>query len=123
MKRLAIVTTLLLLAGAAPAATAGKIFGDIKLDGKPVAEGLLVRIAMAPAAGGEKPAPAPAVLDSARTDKFGSYKLNVKGEGKCVLTLVHGKQPVSLEIFSYQEATRYDLILEMKEGKPALRRK
>ena len=118
-------------------ASAGRIFGDIKMDGKPVPEGLRVHIsqpvaeaAQKDAAKGEakseaKAAKAPQVapIDSCTTDKFGAYKVNVKTEGKCMLTVLYEKQPVSLEVFSYKEATRYDLILEKKEGKLALRRK
>jgi hypothetical protein len=63
------------------------------------------------------------VVDSTVTDKFGSYKLTVKQEGKCVLTLLYEKQALSLDVFSYKEATRYDLVVEKKEGKLSLRRK
>ena len=118
MKRIALAS-LVLLGLSSSHAFAGKIFGDIKMDGKPVPEGLSVKIALAAAEG--KPAPAP--LDTTKTDKFGSYKLSVKPEGKCTLTLVYDKQTASLDVFSYAEATRYDLILEKKEGKLTLRRK
>jgi hypothetical protein len=119
------VLLVLLVGLAATDACAGRIFGDIKLDGKPVPAGLPVTLAtMLPAAGPDaKPKPSPVLADSTGTDKFGSYKLTVKGEGKCLLTLVYEKQAVSLEIFSYKDATRYDLILEKKEGKLSLRRK
>ena len=105
----------------ASSALAGKIFGDIKMDGKPLPEGAVVTIALAPAADAKNAAPA--ALDTTKTDKFGSYKFSVKPEGKCVLTVVHEKQSASLDVFSYKEATRYDLILEKKEGKLSLRRK
>jgi hypothetical protein len=125
-----IVVALAVLVLAAPSAFAGRIFGDIKQDGKPVAEGLLITVTPAvpePAKGeegkAEAPKPKPAPPDTTTTDKFGSYKLNVKDEGKCTLTLVVDKQPVSLDVFSYKAATRYDLILEKKDGKLSLRRK
>jgi hypothetical protein len=112
---------------AASSACAGRIFGDIKMDGKPVPEGLKVKIALAPApdtaAAKVKVKAVPVVADSTVTDKFGSYKLTVKQEGKCVLTLLYEKQTLALDIFSYKDATRYDLILEKKEGKLSLRRK
>lgn len=119
MRRTLIVALVLCIWLAASSALAGRLLGDIRMDGKPVAEGLAVRLAAAPA----KPGAAPAVLDSTVTDKFGSYKLMAKEEGKCVLTLVFEKQPVSLEVYSYKEATRYDLVLEKKDGKLSLRRK
>jgi len=106
-------------------AFAGRIFGDIKLDGKPVPAGLPVEVFLAPPAGapGGTVKPAPVRVDSTATDKFGSYKLTVKPEGKCILSLVYEKQTVTLDVFSYKEATRYDLILEKKDGKLSLRRK
>ena len=115
----AIVPALFLTLLFAPQASAGRIFGDIKLNDKPLLDSALVRIT-APLAADAKSGP---IADSTRTDKFGSYKLNVKGEGRCILTLVYEKQPVELIVFSYKEATRYDLILERKDGKMSLRRK
>ncbi len=128
MRRILGVSLALLVCLAATDALAGRIFGDIKMDGKPVPEGLMMTIALAPAAAKEGAAAAPAkaapaVIDTTKTDKFGSYKLLVKQEGKCVLTLIYEKQPVSLEVFSYKDPTRYDLILEKKDGVLSLRRK
>lgn len=119
MRRTVVVTLLLGICLTASSALAGRLLGDIRLDGKPVAEGLRIRLATAPAA----PGAAPAVVDSTVTDKFGSYKLMAKEKGKYVLTLVYEKQPVSLEVFAYEDATRYDLVLEKKDGKLSLRRK
>lgn len=103
-------------------AWAGRIFGDIKMDGKPLPAGVPVWV-QRPADEKKKDAPPPAKVDSTATDKFGSYKLSVKEEGKCFLTMVYEKQTVTLEIFSYKDPTRYDLILEKKDGKLSLRRK
>lgn len=118
MLRVAVSILLLALLAATPA-FAGRIFGDIKMDGKPLPAGVLVRVTQ-PLAAEAKTA---AVADTTLTDKFGSYKLNVKTDGKCILTVVYEKQPVELTVFSYKEATRYDLILEKKDGKLSLRRK
>lgn len=108
-------------------AWAGRVFGDIKLGGKPVPAGTLVMIARAPAedekAKDEKAKPAAPMADTTKTDEFGAYKLMMKETGKCVLSVVYEKQTVSFPVFSYKEATRYDLILEKKEGKYSLRRK
>ncbi len=122
MKRIVVVSVALWVCVAASNAYAGRVFGDIKLQGKPVPAGLPVTIAVVPPATGDAK-PAPAVVDSTATDKFGSYKLSLKQEGKCVLTLLYEKQKVTLEVFSYKNATRYDLILEKKDGKLSLRRK
>jgi hypothetical protein len=98
-------------------AFAGRIFGDIKIDGKPIPEGVKVRVK------GPAPASGAASADTTATDKFGSYKLMIKEEGKCVLTVVYDKQPLEIQVFSNKEATRYDLIIEKKDGKLTLRRK
>jgi hypothetical protein len=103
-------------------ASAGRIFGDIKLDGKPLPAGVPVMIHRSAADEKKKDAPPP-VVDSTATDKFGSYKLSIKEEGKCILKIVYEKQTISLEVFSYKDPTRYDLILEKKDGKLSLRRK
>ena len=95
-------------------ALAGKIFGDITLDGKPVAAGIKIKVT--------RPG-ATAVADTTVTDKFGSYKLLVKDEGKTTLTVLFEKQPLELAVFSNKEATRYDLVIEKKEGKLTVRRK
>jgi len=100
--------------GLATAASAGKIFGDINLGGKPLAAGVKVRVT--------RPGVS-AIADSTVTDKFGSYKLLVKEEGKSVLTIVYEGKPLDLSVFSNKEATRYDLVVEKKDGKLSLRRK
>ena len=127
MRWIVVVSFAILVCLAASNASAGRIYGDIKMDGKPVPEGLKLKIALAPApdtsAAKAKVKAVPVVVDSTVTDKFGSYKLAVKQEGKFVLTLLYEKQVVSLDVFSYKEPTRYDLILEKKEGKLSLRRK
>jgi hypothetical protein len=98
----------------ATGAFAGKIFGDITLGGKPVVAGIKIKVT--------RPGTA-AVADTAVTDKFGSYKLLVKEEGKTTLTVLFEKQPLELAVFSNKEATRYDLVIEKKEGKLIVRRK
>jgi hypothetical protein len=124
MRRIVIALLVLAVCLVAQNASAGRIFGDIKLDGKPVPAGLPVTIAVVPpVAADSKIEPAPILIDSTVTDKFGSYKLTAREEGKCILTLVYEKQTLTLEIFSYKDATRYDLILEKKDGKLSLRRK
>jgi hypothetical protein len=119
--RFVLPAALVLVALAASQAAAGRIFGDIKIDGKPVPAGVLVTlqpVLKADAKGkGEGP------IDSTQTDKVGSYKFMVKDEGKCKLTVVYEKQSPSLEVFSSKEATRYDLILAKKDDKLELRRK
>ncbi len=97
-------------------AFAGRLFGDIKIDGKPVPAGVAVTIAVV--------TPTTKVLaDSTATDQYGSYKLHVKEEGKCLLTVQHAGQTATLAVFSYANPTRYDLVLELKDGKLSLKRR
>jgi len=122
MRRRLIVLLVLLSCSLPSSAWAGRVFGDIKWGGKPLPAGVPVKITRVLAEDGKsKSASAPA--DSTTTDEFGSYKLTVKEPGKCILVILYEKQSASLEVFSYKEATRYDLILEKKDGKLALRRK
>lgn len=91
---------------------AGEIFGSITENDKPVGEGIKVEIT------------APnKIVDSTTTDKFGSYRVFVKGKGKCTITVQYKDQVVSAELFSYNKSLRYDWILEAREGKYSLRRK
>jgi len=120
--RLRMIVGLLLVVTAASPASAGRLFGDVKLGDKPAPEGALITVqaAVKPADKGKADTAPP---DSVTTDKVGSYKVMVKGEGKYTLTVHLGKQTAALEVFSYKEPTRYDLILEEKDGKLTVRRK
>jgi hypothetical protein len=101
-------------------ARAGRLFGGVEMDGKPLPGSASIKIArILP---GEARTVGP-TADSTATDKFGAYRLMVKEPGKCVLTVVYEKQTATLDVFSYKEATRYDLVLEKKAGTLSLRRK
>jgi len=102
----------------ASTAAAGRLFGDVKLGGKPVPAGVLITVAAVAKAGAKPPPP-----DSTTTDKVGSYKVVIKSEGKCTLTVHYEKQSATLEVFSYKDPTRYDLILEKKDDALTVRRK
>jgi hypothetical protein len=111
---IAVIAAIAAVSAFSTGAFAGKIFGDITLDGKPLAAGVKVKVT--------RPG-AKATADSTATDKFGSYKLLVKEEGKTTLTVFYDKHALELAVFSNKEATRYDLVLEKKEGKLTVRRK
>ena len=119
MRRLVTASLTLLALCTASSAFAGRIFGDIKIDGKPLPAGVPVEIAVVKEDAKGKPPRA----DSTSTDKFGSYKLAVKEKGKCQLKVTYEKQALVLEVFSYGEPTRYDLVVEKKDGKLSIRRK
>jgi hypothetical protein len=110
---------LIFIALAASSATAGRLFGDVKIAGKPAPEGTLITVQPAPKPDEKATGP----IDSVMTDKVGSFKVVVKAEGKCTLTVHHAKKTAVLEVFSYKEPTRYDLLVEEKDGKLTVRRK
>ena len=119
--RLLLSTALLIAVVGVTVAFGGRLFGDVKKADKPV-EGVLITLHPTPKPD-DKSDTVPGPIDSVLTDKVGSYKVVVKGEGKYTLTVYQGKQKAVLEVFSYKEPTRYDLILEDKEGKLSVRRK
>ncbi|MGE5237061.1 MAG: hypothetical protein ACM3O7_11995 [Acidobacteriota bacterium] len=107
MRRLAL--SVVLLVAVPSLAAAGEIYGSIKEAGKPVKEGVKVEVVC----GGEKVA--------AETDKFGAYRLFAKEQGKCTLTVAVGDEAPSIEVRSFEDSARYNLILEKKDGKYVLR--
>lgn len=108
--KLTVVVLLALLLSASPV-LAGEVFGTITDGSKPVAAGVKVEIAVS------------GKVYSAETDKFGSYRIIVKEKGKCTLTVHIREQSPSVELFSYDRSTRYDWVLQTKDGKLSLRRK
>jgi hypothetical protein len=120
--RLQVSAALIVIALGASSASAGRLFGDVKMSGKPAPEGMLITV-QAAANPADKENAATAPPDSVMTDKVGSYKVMVKNEGKCTLTVHVGKRTAVLEVFSYKEPTRYDLVVEEKDGKLTVRRK
>ena len=95
----------------ASCAMAGEVYGTITEGGKPVPKGLKVDISVS------------GKVQTVETDKFGSYRIFIKEKGKGMLTVHFKDQSPSVELFSYDKSTRYDWILETKDGKLSLRRK
>lgn len=120
--RVQMSAALIVVAVAVSSASAGRLFGDVKIGDKPAAEGMLITV-QAAAKTTDKDKVSTAPIDSVVTDKVGSFKVMVKEEGKCTLTVHVGKKTAVLEVFSYKEPTRYDLIVEEKDGKLTVRRK
>lgn len=57
-----------------------------------------------------------------KTDKAGSFRLTVKGGGKCLLTVTYEKQEATLDVVVFEQPARYRLVLESKDGKYVLKR-
>jgi len=109
MKSIGIAIFLLSLS--AGSAAAGEIFGTLSEGTKAVDAGVKLEITIA------------GKTYAGETDKFGSYRVVVKEKGKCTLTAKYKDQSPAFQLVSYDKATRYDLILEAKNGTYSLRRK
>ena len=56
------------------------------------------------------------------TDANGSFRLTVKGEGKCRVTVSYQGQTPGLDVVVFDKPARYRLILEQVDGKYLLKR-
>ncbi len=93
-------------------AEAGEIFGKINLNGAAVGEGVTVA-----ARCGEK------VYPAVKTDRTGTYNLVVTETGKCTLTITRQGKTATVDVASYDDAAQADIVLELKEGRLAARRR
>ena len=109
MKRTVVLLMALLFS--ASWAMAGEVYGTIMQGSKPVAVGVKLEISVA------------GKVYSTETDKFGSYRVIVKEKGKGTITVTIDTTSVSAGMFSYDKATRYDWVLDTKDGELFLRRK
>ena len=90
---------------------AGEIFGTLREGGKAVTKEIKVEIVT------------PKKTYSTVTDTYGSYRLYVLEKGKCTLKVYYKNQTPSFDLYSYDKSTRYDMSLEIKDGKYLLKRK
>ena len=92
-------------------AVAGEVFGKIVEGNTSVGDAATVE-----AKCGSK------VYPAVKTEK-GSYHLVLAETGKCTMTVKFKEQSASLDISSYDDPVQVDLVLEIKDGKLAARRK
>ncbi len=90
---------------------AGELFGTLHEGGKTVAKGITIDLVISKK------------TYSTQTDAYGSYRLFVPEKGRCVLKVQYKNQSLSLDAFSYDKSTRYDLEVISKDGKFSLKRK
>ena len=90
-------------------ALAGEIYGTVKEGGKPVKAGTKLEVKCAKGS------------YSAETDKLGSYRLFVPEQGKCTLSVKASDASPQLTVHSFEDSSRYNLVLEKKDGKSSLR--
>lgn len=62
---------------------------------------------------------------STTTDKYGSYSADVVERGRCNLKvkMPNGSYTTEIEVYSYENPQRYDLVVENKNGQYVLRRR
>ncbi|MGE5790500.1 MAG: hypothetical protein ACM33C_06500 [Syntrophaceae bacterium] len=100
---------MLCLAISCTTALAGEIYGTVKEGGKPIKAGTKIEVKCAKGS------------YSAETDNLGSYRLFVAEQGKCTLSVKSGDVAPQMTVNSFEDSARYNLVLEKKDGKPALR--
>lgn len=108
MKMLSIGVLCLSLASAA---AAGEIHGTVSENGKPLPQGVTIKLDCGNASA------------SATTDQFGSYSLKTASAGDCQLTLDYKGSNPSLKVTVYDKPSRYDLVVKEESGKLTLARK
>ena len=95
----------------ASVATAAEIFGTVSENGKPLPEGVGLKLVCGDAS------------VSGATDRFGSYSLKTTATGECHLTATYKGASPSLKVTLYEKPSRYDLVVKQEAGKVTLARK
>jgi hypothetical protein len=108
MKTMAVLA--LVLTGAS-AAAAAEIHGTMSDGGKPVPQGVALKLECGSGSA------------DAKTDNFGSYSLKISGTGECRLSVDYQGATASLPVTVYDKPSRYDLAVRKDGGKLVLSRK
>jgi hypothetical protein len=87
----------------------GEIYGTIKENGKPIAKDVEVTIALNGNSTG-------------KTDEFGSYRIFVPATGPCTVAIKLREISISGQIQSYSKPTRFDMVVDNKNGHYSLQR-
>lgn len=107
-----VLSIVILSLALASAATGAEIFGTVSEGGKPLPEGVALKLAC-----GEASA-------TSKTDEFGSYSLRIAATGECQVSIDHKGATASLKVALYEKPSRYDLVIKQDaEGKLVLARK
>ena len=105
-----ITPVLLLLLSAS--AFAAQVYGTLREGDRPLPQGVQVVITCP----GNPP-------HTGGTDAGGSYRIYVSEKGKCTLQVQYNGQSPSADIFSFDDATKYDFDLIRQGGSYSLRRR
>jgi hypothetical protein len=101
----------MLLLFAAPA-FAAQVYGTLRAEDRPLQQGVQVVVTC----------PGNHTYSGA-TDGSGSYRINVPEKGRCTLQVQYNGQAPTADIYSFDEATKYDFDLVQQGGAYALRRR
>jgi hypothetical protein len=101
----------MLLLFAAPA-FAAQVYGTLRDGDRPVQQGVQVVVTC----------PGNHTYSGA-TDAGGVYRINIPEKGKCTLQVQYNGQAPTTDIYSFDEATKYDFDLVQQGGGYALRRR
>ena len=107
-KTLSLAALSLMLASAAAAA---EIHGTVSENGKPLPQGVALKLDCTSASA------------STTTDQFGSFSLKVAATGDCRITVNYKGSSPSLKVTLYEKPSRYDLVVKEESGKLVLSRK
>ena len=99
----------LTLAAMAMPATAGEIFGDVRVGEKYLSQAPIQMVCGTETVKG-------------KTDDAGSFRLATKAGGKCVVTVTHEGKEASVDVVVFDAPSRYRLMLELKDGVYILKR-
>ena len=99
------------LLGAAAVAGAAEIHGTVSDGGKPVPQGVALKLDCGGASA------------EAKTDDFGSYSLKVAATGECKLTVTYQGTSAALTVAVYDKPSRYDVAVRKDGDKLAISRK
>jgi hypothetical protein len=111
MKKVALMITPALLLLLPVSAYAAQIFGSLKENGRPVPAGVKFEVFC----GGKSYA-------SGQTDGYGAYSINT-ARGKCTFQVYYKGDAPYVDVYSYDNAVRYDFDLVSQNGKYILWRK
>jgi hypothetical protein len=96
---------------AAAFAAAAEIHGTVTDGGKPVGEGVAVKLDCGGASA------------SAKTDAFGAYSIKASSGGECTVSVDYKGGSASTKVTVYDKPTKYDLSLKQDGGKWTLERR
>lgn len=96
---------------AALSASAAEIHGTLSENGKPLPQGVALKLECGGASA------------SGKTDEFGSYSLKLAATGECRLSVERNGQSASLKVTLFEKPSRYDLAVKDEAGKLTLARK